>query len=124
MLLQRWATLNPEEVSKENLSRILKETVSLKHLALLLDYEGSELIANSWIKIHTSKLNLESGDIKTPTQKSRLSDCLDHEEVVKDVIGHHQYQKLMVASDILDHSAILEIARQLDSSGVVGGTLG
>ena len=46
LLLQRWATLNSEDVSKENLSRIFKETLSLKHLAILLVYDGSELIAN------------------------------------------------------------------------------
>ena len=111
LLLQRWATVYPEDVSKENLSRIFKETLSLKNIALLLDYEGSELIANSWIKIHTSKLNLESGGRKNPIQKSRLSDCLDHEEVVRDVLGPPQYQQIMVASDkdILDHLAILEI---------------
>jgi hypothetical protein len=110
LLLQRWATLNPEDVSKENLSRIFKETLSLKHLALLLDYEGSELISNSRINNHKSKLNLESARVKKTVKKS--SDWLDHEKAVKDVLGLPQYQKLMAASDndSLNHLAMLEIA--------------
>jgi hypothetical protein len=50
----------------------LGEVEVSKVMLRLLDYEGSELIANSWIKIHTSKLNLESGDIQTPNTEIQI----------------------------------------------------
>ena len=52
-----------------------------------------------------------------------MCDWLEHEESVKQVLGHPKYEALMVAAenDSLDHMAMVEIARQLDTSGLVRG---
>ena len=54
-----------------------------------------------------------------------MDDWLEHEESVKQVLGHPKYEALMVAADddSLDHMAMVEIARQLDTSGLVRGKL-
>ena len=38
LLLQRWASINPESVTEENLSGVFKETQNLKHVSKLIDY--------------------------------------------------------------------------------------
>ena len=54
-----------------------------------------------------------------------MSDWLKYEKSVQQIVGQVQYQKLMEAADTnhLDHSAMLEIAWQMNTVGLVAGTL-
>ena len=100
-----------------------KATSNLKYLANLVDYEDSVLPSYSRMRVH--KLLKLEGERLGNCNSPEISDWLHHEERVKSVIGHLQYQAMLVAADndSLDHEAILEIARQMDRSGLVCGTL-